>query len=163
MRDELHRQGAGFDDALAYQVGSRHFGGGNEIEALLALHAEQIGFELRQLARALQRRCVDEVWHVQLGVAMFTRVQVEHELRERAVQPGEPAAHDGEARSGNLRGGFEIEATEFFAELDMILRREVELPRLTDLAHFDIGGLVATLRHRCMQRVSSLAATSSSC
>jgi hypothetical protein len=45
----------------------------------------------------------------------------------------------------------------------MILRREVELPRLTDLAHFDIGGLVATLRHRCMQRVSSLAATSSSC
>ena len=53
-----------------------------------------------------------QVRHVHLGVAVLARVQVEHELRQRAVQPRDAAAHDGEARAGDLRGGFEIEAAE---------------------------------------------------
>ena len=130
-----------------------HFGGGDQVEALLALHAEQIRFELRQLARALQRGRADEIRHVQLGVAVLARVQVEHELRQRAMQARNAAAHDREARAGNLRGGFEIEAAELLAELDVILRREVELARLAASAHFDVGGFVAAVGHGLVQRV----------
>ena len=48
---------------------------GIRIEALLALHAEQVRLELRQLTRALQRTAQHEIRHVELGVAMLSRVQ----------------------------------------------------------------------------------------
>ena len=64
-----------------------------------------------------------------------------------------PPLHDGEARAGNLRGGFEIEAAELFAELDVILRREVELARLAPAAHFLVRRLVAAFGHGLVQQV----------
>ena len=48
-----------------------------------------------------QRLGVDDVRRVALGVAVLARLRVEHELRERAVQPREAAAQ--EARSARRR------------------------------------------------------------
>ena len=42
---------------------------------------------------------------------------------------------------------------EVLAELDVILGREVEVPRRAVLAHFDVGGLVAAFGHRGVQHV----------
>ena len=55
---------------------------------------------------------------------------------------------------GDLRRGFEIEAAELLAELDVILRREVELARLAPAAHFDVRGLVAAVGHGLVQQCS---------
>ena len=120
---------------------------------MFALHAKQVGFEFRKLARTLQRRSTHHVRNIQLRITMLARVQVEHELRKRAMQAREAAAHHREARARDFRRGFEIETAEPFAKLHVILRREIEGARRAVFAHFDIGGLVATLGHRRMQRV----------
>jgi hypothetical protein len=56
------------------------------------------------------------------------RLRVEHELRERAVQPRHRAAQEGEARTAELRPGVEVQP-ERPTEVDMVLRRELERPR----------------------------------
>ena len=60
------------------------------------LGGEQIPFKLGQLARAFERLGVHHVGHITLGVAMFLRLHVQHELRQRTVQAGHRAFHHGE-------------------------------------------------------------------
>ncbi len=60
---------------------------------------------------------------------MLARMRVEHELRERAMQPRHRAAHGDEAAAGDLRRGGEIEAAEALADVHVVLGREGELAR----------------------------------
>ena len=69
------------------QVGQRHFRGRNQIEIPVAGDLEEVLLELRQVAGAAQRRRIDEERRLDLGVAVLARVQVEHEVDERARQP----------------------------------------------------------------------------
>ena len=62
-----------------------------------------------------------------LQVPMLGRVQIEHELAERPLQPGELAAQHDEARAGQLRGRLEIHGgadldRPSLAQLEMLLR-----------------------------------------
>ena len=50
------RQLAAVENLAAMEVGQRHFGGRNQIEIPVAGDLEEIGFELRQVAGADQRR-----------------------------------------------------------------------------------------------------------
>ena len=159
---EPQRQGVRFDDLLAHQVGQRHFRRRDQVQVLQALlflevlpplQREQVGLELRQLARPRQRLARHQVGHVGLRVAMLSRVQVEHELRQRSMQPRHGAAHHGEAGPGDPRRRLEVEPAELLAERDMVQRREVQLPRLSPAAKLDVGRLVPALGHRLMEQV----------
>ena len=90
VRRQAQRQPIRFDDRVAHEVRQRHLGRRNQAQLVLALEREQIRGELRQLARAEQRRIVDEIRHVRLAVAVLARVHVEHELRDRAMQAARP-------------------------------------------------------------------------
>ena len=92
VRRDLDRQLRRFEDRLAHEVRQGHLGGRNQIETACAVHCEQLARELRQLARAEQRVLVDEIRHVGLGISMLARMQIEHELSQGAVQPGQAAA-----------------------------------------------------------------------
>src|SRR3546814_15291928 len=73
-------------------------------------------------------------------------MQVEHELPERATEPGELALDHREARPGQLDAGGEIHVAEPFADIEMLFRLEsVSLPR-TMLALLAIEALVQPLR-----------------
>ncbi|MNT74261.1 hypothetical protein D3C72_2130680 [compost metagenome] len=72
---------------------------------------------------------------------MLVHVRVEHELRQRAVQAGDAALHDGEARTGQLGGHFEVE-TQRGAHVDVILDFKVKRARRADLAHFHVARFV---------------------
>ena len=92
---------------------------------------------------------VDDVRRVALGVAVLARLHVEHELRERAVQPREAAAQEREARAGELGGGREVEQAERLAEVGVIRDREVERARRAPAAHLDVVvGRLADRRRR---------------
>src|SRR3546814_15858997 len=67
--------------------------------------SKQVVLELRQLPGAAHRVGVDQQRHVGFLVAVLADMQVEHELRQRAVQARELAAQHGEARAGQLRPG----------------------------------------------------------
>ena len=54
MRNPLQRQFACFEDAIAYEIGDRHFCRRNQIKLALAFNREQICGELRQLPGAVE-------------------------------------------------------------------------------------------------------------
>ncbi len=87
VRGHAQRQRVGFLDGVAHQVGQRHFGGGNQIALAVAhLGGEQVFLEFGQLAGAEHAVRVDDHRHVAFEIAVLAGLQVEHELRERAMQ-----------------------------------------------------------------------------
>ncbi len=144
VRGEPDRQRLRVEDLAADRVRERDLGGRDQVERLrLALlpalpHREHVGLELRQLRRADERLGVDDVGRVALDVAVLARLDVEHELRERAVQAREPAAQEREARARELRGRLEVEQAEALAEVRVILHREVERARRPPAADLDV-------------------------
>ena len=111
------------------QVRERHFGGRDQEQIPVAGDLEQILLELRQVARAGERRAVDEERRLDLAVAVLARVQVEHEVDERAREPRAGAEQHREARARHARRALEVENAERGAELPVRLRREVERRR----------------------------------
>jgi hypothetical protein len=94
---ELDGQRRRVQDLLAHGVGERDLGRGDEVLLGLAFVAtpgypEHVFLELGQLPRAFQHLAVHDVGRPALGVAVFLRLRVQHELRQRPVQPRRRAA-----------------------------------------------------------------------
>src|SRR5262245_25708273 len=130
VRRVANRQLAAVEDLAAVQVRERYFGGWNEIEVPLAGDLEEVLLELRQLAGAGQRRGVRHKRRLDFAVAMLTRVQIEHEVDERAGEARARAAQHREARAGELRAALEIDDTERRPQIPVGLRLEVEGAKL---------------------------------
>ena len=139
VADESHRQRVQLDDFVAHDVRHRHLGGRQQVGFLVAArHQEKVLLEFRQLAGTKGRRAVDDVRCVDFGVAVLARVGLEHELRERAVQPSHFPLHQDEAAAGNLGGGGEIQPAQPLADVDVVLDRKIEFPRLSPLTPYRI-------------------------
>ena len=93
--------------------------------------------------------------HPDLGVAVLARVQVEHELRERALEPRHAAPQDGEARLGDPGGALQVEP-ERGADFLVRLRREAERPRLVPAAQLDVVVFALALGDRRVRQVREL-------
>jgi hypothetical protein len=101
VRGQLQRQLRFGQHLVAHEVGQRHLAGRDQVQRLLVsdpspswpplLTANRSASNLGSCPGAAQRRLVDDVGHIALGVAVLLRLRVEHELRERAVQPGDRA------------------------------------------------------------------------
>ena len=158
MRDELQRQLFQRHDLVAHHVGDRHFGGRNQVKILLtffthlARHAKQVFLKFWQLSGTTHRIGIDQIRHIHFGVAVLVGMRVEHELRERAVQPRQPALQQREARAADLHGGVEIQSQPF-ADADVVLHLEIEFRNIADLAHFQIVRLGLAHRHAVMRGI----------
>ncbi|MOA02415.1 hypothetical protein D3C78_1218660 [compost metagenome] len=84
---------------------------------------------------------------------MLGDVQVDHELRQGAVQTGNRAAQQGETGAGQLGGGFEVQPAELLAQGDVVLNREIEGSRGAPAAHFDVAVFVFADRYRFVRQV----------
>ena len=82
-----------------------------------------------------------------LGIAVLAGLEVEHEGRQRPLQPRQrPLQHD-EARPRQLGRRLEVHQAQGLAKRVMVLGREVEAGQRADLAQLHIGALVRALRH----------------
>ena len=97
-----------------------------------------------KLARAGHRLARDHERRDHLGVAVLARVQIQHELDQRALQRRARSEIKREARAGDLAGALEVEDAQPFTDRDVILRREIDDTRRAPAPDFDIG-----LRVRC--------------
>jgi hypothetical protein len=114
---------------------------------------KQVAFELGQLPGAFQRLAVDDVGRVALGVAVLLRLHVQHELRQRAVQPGR-APHEGEAANPTAWRRFRSPAQRR-AHVDVVLDG-VKRPRRAGrapAAHFHVAVFVGAHRHAVVRQV----------
>jgi hypothetical protein len=139
--------------------GERHLRGGDQVEgaARVGLHgAEHLLLELGQHRDAGHGLEIHQVRHPQLGEAVLARVQVQHELGERAAQARGRAPHDGEAGLGDLGRAVEVEDTERLADLEVLLRREGERARGAPAAHLDVVVRGGAHRHRGVRHVRDL-------
>jgi hypothetical protein len=119
-------------------VRERDFRRGNEIEIPVAGDFEKILLELRQIAGALQRSAVGQERRLDFAVSVLARVNVEHEVDERARQPRAGSAQHRETRTRDLGTPLEVDDAERRPEVPMRLRREVEGWRLTHTPQFDV-------------------------
>src|SRR3954470_15623955 len=78
---------------------------------------------------------------------MRLRVNVQHELRERAMQPRETALEHGEARARELGRRLEIELAEAFTDVGVVLHREAERTRRSPASQLDVFFTGAPFRH----------------
>ncbi|MNN05903.1 hypothetical protein D3C81_1186780 [compost metagenome] len=158
MGDELQRQLLGVEDLPGDDVGQRHLGGRDQVQIgiVLATDLEQVFLEFRQLAGALQRRSLDQIRRVGLFIAVLAGVQVDHELRQGAVQTGNRPAHQGETGAGQARGGLEVQPAMLLAEGHMILNGEIERLRSAPAAHLDVVVLILAHRHGLVRQVGDV-------
>src|SRR5207247_7859804 len=98
---------------------------------------EQIRLELRQVPRTDERRRVDKKWRLDLAVAVIARVEIEHEVDQRALEPCAGAAQHRETRAGHARRPLEVDDAKRRAQIPVRLRLEIKRPRLAMLS--DLG------------------------
>ncbi len=84
---------------------------------------------------------------------MFGDMQVDHELRQCAMQPRDRATQQRKARAGQLGGGFKVQPAELFAEGNVVFDFEIELSRRAPAAHFDVVVFVLADRNRLVRQV----------
>ncbi len=141
------------------QRGERDLGGGDQVERAIGvrLHRpEHLLLELGQHRDPDHRLGIHQVRHPQLGEAVLTRVQIEHELRERAAQARGRAPHDGEARLGDLGRAVEVQDAEGLADLEVLPGREAELAGGAPAADLDVVVGGGAHRHRRVGDVRDL-------
>ena len=137
----------------------RHLGRRDQVEraALVGLDGlEELLLELRQLPGAEHRVGVHEVRQPQLRVAVLARLHVEHELRDRALEPRQRPPHDGEARFRELRGAIHVEQAEGAADVLVRLRLELEAARRAPAPNLDVLLVALARRHRRVRDVRDL-------
>ena len=83
---------------------------------------------------------------------MLERLQVQHELRERAVQPRRRAAQEGEARARELDAHLKVQP-QWHTNVHMVFDFKGHGCGRTPAAHFNIAVLVRTHRHALVRQV----------
>ncbi len=141
VRGQCQRQLGRRHDLVRVQVGQRHLGGRDQEQVAVGdARPEQVLLELRQLPGAGHGAAVHQVRHRVLDVAVPAGVQVQQERDDRPLQRGTGAAQHAEPRTRQLGGPAEVHDPHDLAEVDVVLRGEVERPRLADPAQ--LGGVL---------------------
>ncbi len=134
------------DDRVGDEAGERHLGGRDEAEVEF-LDLEEVVAELGQVARAVERLVAHQERRAHLEIAELARMEVEHELGKRALEPRERSLEHAEAGTRELGRGGEIHEPERLAELPMLLGLEGEVARAAVAAELSVVRLVGADRH----------------
>ena len=158
VRHQLHWQLLRVKNFAGNDIGQRHFSGRDQVQIRLAFTAdlEQVFLELRQLASALQRRRLHQVRRIGFFVAVLGGVQVDHELRQRAVHAGDGATQQGKARAGELGGGFKVQPAMLLAQGDVILNREIKAAWRAPARYLNVALFIGPYRHRLVRQVGDV-------
>jgi len=95
---------------------------------------------------------VHEVRHVGFAIAVISGMQIQHELRQSAVQLRQPPGQHHKPRPGNTPRGFKIHP-QTLAERHVIFGLESKFSRHPKAAYLDIGALVAPIRDAGIQNI----------
>src|SRR2546425_955318 len=140
------------DGLVAIEIVELDFGSGRKPK-VSAFQLEKIGGEFWQLARARERRAVDDEGWQNFRVTVFAGMDVKEEIGEGPFEARTPAFVNSKASAGDFGRCGKIENACTFADLPVRPGLEVEFRRLTPPAHFLIVGRAGTDRHARMRHV----------
>ena len=158
VRRHKNRQVRGLQHLPGHRVRQRHFSGRNEVQriALTLLTAlfggKEVFFKLRQLPGAAHRVGRDDIGRVALGVAVLAGVDVQHELRNGAVQMRDLPLHETETCAGKFRGRIKVHP-EGSAHIDVVLDREVKRAGRSPAALLHIVAFIAPRRNGFVRQI----------
>src|SRR5258708_36667701 len=138
MAYEFQGQGFERDDLVAHEVGHRVLRRGYQIEVAVP-DLEQIALELGEARHPVCAVAGNQVRNIDLDIAMLAGIEVGHELRDRAVQPGDLTSHDYETAAGELRARCEVQPMEAFAYVDVVLGGQTQLAGLAPAPLLPVG------------------------
>src|SRR6185369_392186 len=123
---------------LAVIVGDRHFGRRNQVQFAFVFELEKIRLKLRQLCRAKKRSTIDDERRQCFEVAVFARLNVEHEADQCAFESRAGAIQNRETCRSDLCRTFEVENSERRAKVDVIFWCEGKLRRRAPTTNLDV-------------------------
>ena len=100
--------------------------------------AERVRRELWKLPSAVHGIGIHQVGRKNLRVAVLPRVQIEHEVREGALELCSQVPINREASTSQLHGTFQIKHSQLLRQFPVRLGSEVELRRLAPTSDFNI-------------------------
>ena len=134
-----------FHDAFTHQIGKRDFC--RRDQPIIGLHAEQIFGKFRQLPRAIHRMVFNQQRGIDLHIAIFARMKIQHELPNCAFKPRQLTFIDDKAGARHFGGCFEIHHPQAFAKIKMLLGFECKGFGLTPDTRDHIAVLIRADRH----------------
>ena len=108
VSDKFFRQIRRRENFFAMKICHRHLRGRRE-EQLVLLQPVHVVLKFRQLRRADHAIAPHEKWRAHFEVAMLARVQIEHEIDQRALQLRARAGETNEPAPAQFRGALQIE------------------------------------------------------
>src|SRR5712691_12267861 len=125
------------DGLVAIEVVELDFGSGRKPK-VSAFQLEKFRGEFWQLARARERRAVDDKGRQNLRVSVFAGMDVKEEIGEGPFEARTPAFVNSEASAGDFRGCGKIENARTFAHFPVWLRLETKFRRCAPTPNLDI-------------------------
>src|SRR5262245_5786411 len=101
-------------------------------------NTQGIGREFRKPACTVPWYRIHHVRRQDLGVAVLTCVQIEHEVGQGPLQLGPKVPVDGETSSRKLGPTLQVKNAELLSQFPVRLWRKVELRSCAPAAYFDI-------------------------
>ena len=86
---------------------------------------------------------------------MFPRVQIQHEVGQRALQASSQIPIHRKPRSRHFRAALQIEDSQLRSDIPMRLRLKVELARRTPAMHFNIRSFVPAFRNAFLRKIGN--------
>jgi hypothetical protein len=111
-----------------------------------AARGELVVVEFRQLRGAEHDLVAHEQRRIDLGIAMFVHMQIEHELADGALQPRNLSLEHHEARAGKPARRLEIHALKSLAEIEMLFR-VVDARRRSNAAQKHVAAFIGAERN----------------
>ena len=121
-----------------------------------ALKFEHILRELRQLPRSNHACFIHNVGREHLRIAVLLRVEIHHKVDAGTLKACAEPLVEGKACARDLCRTLRIEHAEFFPDVPMRLRLEVECTRCTPAAHLRILRVIHADRHIRLRHVRDL-------
>src|SRR5579885_2659708 len=149
------RQHPWLQDFITVQVRHRHLS--RRIQEQIILHTEvRIILKLGKLAGAQHRRAFDQERRQNLHIAMFSRMHIQHEVEQSALQTSAQSTHDREACPRDLRPTLKIDDLQALPKLPVRQRGVQKIDGLAPGTHLHILLLASPLWHTGMGDIGKL-------
>ena len=94
---------------------------------------------------------MNEVGNIGFLITVLLRVDIEHKLCQRSVQPRKLTAHDRKTAARQACGAFKIQSACSGANIGVVAHREIKLTRCAPPAQLEVVIFALAHRHAVMR------------